>query len=72
MIVKWFPLEDNSSDMFTKNLGGPLFEKHMKDYVTDEEVEKDKTMSNSAKGRVSEDENNSGLHWENMACRVTK
>ena len=72
LIVKWFPSEDNSSDMFTKNLGGTLFEKHMKDYVTDEKVEKDKKTSNSAKGRVSEDENNSGLHWENMARRATK
>jgi hypothetical protein len=26
----WFPSEDNSADVFTKNLAGPLFEKHIR------------------------------------------
>jgi hypothetical protein len=26
--VYWIPTEDNSSDLFTKNLSGPIFEKH--------------------------------------------
>ena len=31
--VKWIPTEDNSTDLFTKNLFGPLFEKHASVYV---------------------------------------
>jgi hypothetical protein len=31
--VKWIPTEENSTDMFTKNLYGPLFEKHARTYV---------------------------------------
>jgi hypothetical protein len=26
--VKWIPTDENSSDLFTKNLNGPKFEKH--------------------------------------------
>ncbi len=26
---KWIPGDSNPSDLFTKNLGGPLFEKHL-------------------------------------------
>jgi len=33
--VEWIPAEENSSDMFTKNLQGPLFEKHASVYVSD-------------------------------------
>jgi hypothetical protein len=33
--VIWIPTETNSADMFTKNLQGPLFEKHSKDYVSE-------------------------------------
>jgi hypothetical protein len=28
-----YPGEKNSSDLFMKNLGGPLFEKHLHEYV---------------------------------------
>jgi hypothetical protein len=31
----WIPGESNSSDLFTKNLGGPLFEKHLSTYCGD-------------------------------------
>jgi hypothetical protein len=31
--VKWIPTEENSVDVFTKNLYGPLYEKHIKVYV---------------------------------------
>jgi hypothetical protein len=31
--VKWIPTEENSVDVFTKNLFGPLYEKHIKTYV---------------------------------------
>jgi hypothetical protein len=30
--AKWIPGDSNSSDLFTKNLGGPLFEKHTTTY----------------------------------------
>jgi hypothetical protein len=29
----WIPTEDNSADVLTKNLSGPLFEKHIRAYV---------------------------------------
>jgi hypothetical protein len=32
--VEWIPTNDNSSDLFTKNLPGPLFNKHSGDYVS--------------------------------------
>lgn len=31
--VKWIPTEENSSDLFTKNLFGPTFEQHATTYV---------------------------------------
>jgi hypothetical protein len=31
--TKWIPTADNSADLFTKNLFGPLFEKHIRTYV---------------------------------------
>jgi hypothetical protein len=31
--VKWIPTEENSVDVFTKNLFGPLYEKHITTYV---------------------------------------
>ena len=37
--VKWIASEDNNSDMFTKNLSAPPFEKHMQAYVTDEKID---------------------------------
>jgi hypothetical protein len=30
--VYWIPTEENSSDLFTKNLSGPVFEKHTATY----------------------------------------
>jgi hypothetical protein len=32
ILVKWISGDSNSSDLFTKNLAGPLFEKHMATY----------------------------------------
>jgi hypothetical protein len=34
--VKWIPNDQNSSDLFTKNLQGPLFEKHVAIYCGEE------------------------------------
>jgi hypothetical protein len=31
--VKWIPTEENSVDVFTKNLFGPLYKKHISTYV---------------------------------------
>jgi hypothetical protein len=31
--TRWIPSEANSADVFTKNLAGPLFEKHIRTYV---------------------------------------
>jgi hypothetical protein len=44
--VYWIPTEDNSSDLFTKNLSGPIFEKHAavycgKDEYMNEEPKRD-------------------------------
>jgi hypothetical protein len=38
--VKWIAGDDNSADLFTKNLQGPLFEKHTKTYCGDDEYMK--------------------------------
>jgi hypothetical protein len=32
IVAKWISGESNSSDLFTKNLAGPLFAKHMRTY----------------------------------------
>ena len=50
--VIWFPTNDNSSDMFTKNLMGPIFEKHSKVYVSEEVVLKD-SQEEGVGGRIS-------------------
>ena len=31
--IEWLPSDMNTSDMFTKNLAGPLFEKHASELV---------------------------------------
>lgn len=38
--VRWIAGNDNSADLLTKNLQGPLFEKHAKAYVGDDEYMK--------------------------------
>ena len=35
--VKWFPSEKNAADLFTKNLGGELFDTHAKMFCGDDE-----------------------------------
>ena len=36
ILSKWIPGDNNSSDMFTENLGGPLFEKYITTYCGDD------------------------------------
>jgi len=38
--VKWIPTAENSADLFTKNLAGPAFTKHMKVYCGTDEYSK--------------------------------
>ena len=45
---KWISTKENSSDLFTKNLGGPLFEKHTAVYCGDFPI-KEEGVANSAK-----------------------
>ena len=33
--LRWSSGEENSSDLFTKNLGGPAFEKHSSKYISE-------------------------------------
>jgi hypothetical protein len=40
IVAKWISGDNNSSDMFTKNLGGPLFEKDLTTYCGDEVAKK--------------------------------
>ena len=47
--VVWIPTNDNSADMFTKNLAGPIFHKHLVAYCG-----KDVYGCDKSKGRVSE------------------
>ena len=37
LVVKWIPTDTNDSDLFTKNLDGPLFKKFAKVYVGEDE-----------------------------------
>jgi hypothetical protein len=56
LIVNWISTEDNSADLYTKNLQGPTFEKHAKTYVgTDEYM---KSVNNSQWEGVASDEVN--------------
>jgi len=36
LLVKWILMEENCSDMFAKNLQGPLFQKHLENFMSDE------------------------------------
>ncbi len=38
---KWIAGDDNSADLFNKNLAGPLFQKHARIYCGDDEHMKD-------------------------------
>jgi hypothetical protein len=38
ILVKWISQEENSSDLFTKNLATTLFKKHAKVYCSDEDI----------------------------------
>jgi hypothetical protein len=38
VIVEWIPTNDNSTDLFTKNLSGPAFNKHAAVYCGVDEV----------------------------------
>jgi hypothetical protein len=39
--VVWIPTDKNSADLFTKNLQGPVFEKHAREYVGNDEYMND-------------------------------
>jgi len=54
--VKWIPTDDNSSDLFTKNLSGPAFEKHASVYVG-----KDEYMINGAMANELADSREEGV-----------
>jgi hypothetical protein len=38
--VVWIPTEENSVDLFTKNLSGPAFDKHASVYVGEDDYMK--------------------------------
>ena len=40
--LKWIPGTENCADLFTKNLPGPLFNKHIKKFCGDDEYNKEK------------------------------
>ena len=63
--VKWIPTEDNSSDLFTKNLFGPLFEKHASVYVG---VDKYMQYVNDSHGEVGV----RGLQGESVAGQANR
>ena len=58
ILVKQISQEDNSSDLFTKNLASTTFEKHAKIYCSDEDIE-----SQSFQGE--------GVRGASTACRAT-
>lgn len=53
--VIWISTNNNSSDMFTKNLMGPIFEKHSMVYVSEEVVSTD-SQEEGVGGTVSTDQ----------------
>jgi hypothetical protein len=53
--VFWIATEDNSADLFTKNLAGLIFEKHTAVYCgVDEYMKKQYDVSNDSQGEVLE------------------
>jgi hypothetical protein len=48
--VFWIPTDDNSSDQFTKNLMGPLFEKHIEVYCSEDEYMKKNSEESDSQG----------------------
>jgi len=47
LVTEWISTDDNASDIFTKNLGGPKFEKHTSVYCGVDEYMKYRDSSNS-------------------------
>ena len=45
LIVKWIPGADNESDLFTKNLHGPLFTKHTRKFCGEDEYGRSESES---------------------------
>ena len=58
ILVKWISQEDNSSDLFTKNLATTTFIKHAKIYCADEDFE-------------SQGFQGAGVRGASTACRAT-
>ena len=54
-ITKWISTDDNSSDLYTKNLSGPVFEKHTKVYCGIDEYMKRKDSDNTQRESVASD-----------------
>ena len=50
ILVKWISQEDNSSDLFTKNLASTTFEKHAKIYCSDEDIESQSFQGEGVRG----------------------
>ena len=49
VIVEWIPTNNNSTDLFTKNLSGPIFSKHVAVYCGTDDV-----MGSQGEGVVGE------------------
>jgi hypothetical protein len=54
--VKWIAIDDNSMELFTKNLQGPLLKKHSRTYCRNDEYMRgeSKRQDDTPKGRVSQ------------------
>jgi hypothetical protein len=71
--VKWIPTEENSVDVFTKNLFGPLYEKHIKTYVgTDQYMQyegSDWTLVAQKKKRKTKSSHGNGPGFDRGSAR---
>ena len=48
--LKWIPTDENSADLFTKNLAGPAFIKHVMTYCGVDEYGKDDDPGEGVRG----------------------
>ena len=51
IVIKWIKSEDNDADLFTKNLAGPEFNKHVRAFCGDDEYQ---DATNSSVGENTE------------------
>ena len=60
--VIWIPTKDNSADMFTKNLAGPIFHKHLVAYCGEDAYGCDESKGRVSEAKVGARRTRTGMH----------